>query len=367
MSRPLLVGGLDALPTDGTAVILDAPGAEPRLTRRTVRAPEPGEALVAIEACGLCGSDRLLRSGGFGVPFPVGPGHESAGRVVAVGDPADADRLGRRVCLYYIAAPDGGTLPGRPNLGPGVRRMGVDTDGALAQFVTRPVDTLVAADDVPAPVAAVLADAVATAGQALRLGTVIRGTRVAVIGLGGVGSSVVQLAVDRGATAYVLGRTADRTDRAAALGAAAYLTSDRPVRELVDEMGGAPEVVVQCVGHPDLDRLAIELADIGGRVVLVGASAQPFRVCSNELIAKGLTVIASRGFLPADIADAVDRWRASALQVDHLVADVRPLADVVAAYADLDRGGRDRIVLTPPPSPALAAALAADATTGAAR
>ena len=91
---------------------------------------------MRIQACGVCGSDLFLQNGGFGADkLPVVPGHEAAGVVDSVGPDVTAVTAGDQVALYYIENAAGAQ---RPNLGPAVRRMGVDVDGAFAEYVVRP-------------------------------------------------------------------------------------------------------------------------------------------------------------------------------------------------------------------------------------
>src|SRR5579871_6962382 len=126
---------------------LPAVGQPLRMSTRPVPEPGPGEALVRVQACGVCGSDLFLQKGGFGpaVAMPVVPGHEAAGVVAAVGPDLTSVAPGDQVAIWYIDAPADSPYArrGRPNIGPGVVRMGVDVDGAFAEYVLRPVSTLV--------------------------------------------------------------------------------------------------------------------------------------------------------------------------------------------------------------------------------
>ncbi|MDI1289239.1 MAG: alcohol dehydrogenase catalytic domain-containing protein, partial [bacterium] len=94
-------------PPDGRparAFVLPAVDAPLTRSEQVLREPRPGEALVRIDACGVCGSDVFLQKGGFGAEkLPVVPGHEAAGRVVSVGDGADSAWVGKQVALYYIS------------------------------------------------------------------------------------------------------------------------------------------------------------------------------------------------------------------------------------------------------------------------
>src|SRR5581483_2716576 len=131
-------------PVADTMRVAELPGVgEPlRIATRPVPEPGPGQALVRVEACGVCGSDLFLRKGGFGpgIRMPVVPGHESPGVVAALGPGVTGVQPGDQVAIYYIDAPADSVYArrGRPNIGPGVVRMGVDVDGAFAEYVLRP-------------------------------------------------------------------------------------------------------------------------------------------------------------------------------------------------------------------------------------
>ena len=148
-------------------VELPGVGQPVRAASRPTPEPGPGEARIRVQACGVCGSDLFLQKGGFGdkVAFPMVPGHEAAGVVDALGDGVSEVAVGDQVALYYITVPHGDSWAarGRPNISPHVRRMGVDLDGAFAEFVIRPVEALIRPPSPVRPeVLAVLTDAVAT-------------------------------------------------------------------------------------------------------------------------------------------------------------------------------------------------------------
>lgn len=339
-----------------TAVVLPGVGLPPQPTRVPRPSAGPGEAVVAVDACGVCGSDVFLQDGGFGVDLPVVPGHEAAGRVIAVGDAADSALVGRQVAVYYLVGPPDSpwVRAGRENIGPGLTRMGVDVDGAWAEYVVRPVRSLVPVDPPLDPaVVAVATDALATPYHALT--TVARlqaGESVVVIGPGGIGSSAVQIATLLGARVTAVGRSATKLALAGELGATATLTAGEGRDAIVAAAGGQVDVVVQCAGeNPALDRLAVEVAGFGGRVVLVAADAAPFEVRSIDLIAREASVSGSRGFTRADIRAVLDLVRAGRLRTDHLTAIRRPLHEAAEALADLRAGRVMRTVLIPRPRP----------------
>ena len=332
------------------AVELPAVGVPLQLVDRPVPEPGAGEVRVRVQACGVCGSDLFLQDGGFGVPLPVVPGHEAAGVVDAVGAGVEEVRRGQQVALYYIDWPPESSWAarGRPNVGPSVTRMGVDVDGAFADYVVRPARTLVATTEPIDPLAlAVLTDAVGTPYHALRLARLQAGETLVVLGVGGIGSNAVQLGKHFGSRVVAVSRSEEKLGLARTLGADAVVQSegDDTVARVRDVCGNGADVVVQCVGSAALDEQAIAIAGFAGRVVLVGSAVEPFRVRAVDLIWRELTVLGSRGFTPDDIRAVIDLYRSGDLRVDHLMSRVRPLEEANEALADLRAGRVLRTVL----------------------
>jgi len=321
-------------------VVMSGVEAPLRVERRPVPEPSAGQALVRVDACGVCGSDLFLHEGGFGASkLPVVPGHEAAGRVVAVGDASDAPLVGHQVALYYIDAPQDSrwAVSGHANVGPLVQRMGVDVDGALADYVVRPVSSLVVVDPPMDPAAvAVATDALATPWHALvSVAQVLPGECVAVIGLGGVGSNAVQIAKHLGTRVIAVGRGPAKLALAARLGADALVRSADGAAAVVQAGLGQIDVVVQCTSDAGMDRLALDVAGYRGRVVLVGASLSAFSLTATELIWRELSVLGSRGHIKQDIDAVLGLVRTDALTTTHLTERQRPLHEAAAALEDL--------------------------------
>jgi D-arabinose 1-dehydrogenase-like Zn-dependent alcohol dehydrogenase len=315
-----------------------------RLVERALPEPGPGEVRVRVQACGVCGSDLFLQKGGFGADkLPRIPGHEAAGIVDAVGRGVEGFGAGDQVAIWYIDNP--GEAP-RPNLGPDVKRMGVDVDGAFAEYVVRPVRTLIKP---PAPVdpvvLAVLTDAVGTPYHALvRIAQLRAGETLLVLGVGGIGSNAVQLGRHFGARVVAVARSEAKRKLARDLGAAEAVMLDE-ARAACGPLG--PDVVVQCADSAELDRRAVELAGYGARVVFVGTVPESFEVRASELIWRELAMLGSRGFTDEDISEVIDLHLAGAIRADHLTTHVRPLEEGNEALEDLRAGRVLRSVLVP--------------------
>ena len=334
---------------------LPAVGEPLRLSERPIPEPGPGQARVRIQACGVCGSDLFLQRGGFGpqVRMPVVPGHEAAGVVDAVGPDVREMAPGDQVAIHYIDAPADSPYArlGRPNIGPGVVRMGVDVDGAFAEYVVRPASTLIRTPARIDPATlAVLTDAVATPYHALvKIARLQPAETLVVLGVGGLGSNAVQLGRLLGARVVAVSRSAEKLELARDLGASEVVQAggNDTVERARRVCGDGPNVVIQCVGSAAVDEQAIAIAGYAGRVVFVGSSMEPFRARAVELCWKELTLHGSRGFTADDIRKVIDLYLEGSLRTDHLTARVRPLEQANEALEDLRTGAVLRGVLIP--------------------
>lgn len=343
------------------AVELPGLGKALRVVERPIPEPGPGEARVRVEACGVCGSDLFLQDGGFALQdpdavddgrFPIVPGHEAAGVVDALGEGVDEVRVGDQVAIYYVDPDPHGEYAARDreNVDPCVTRMGVEIDGAFAEYVVRPAHTLIVPPERIEPAAlAVLTDAVATPYHALvHRARVQSGETVVVLGIGGLGSNAVQIARSLGARVVAVSRQEERLALASRLGADTVVRSEEDVVDAVRAAtGGGADVVLQCASAPQLDAQAIEMVRPGGRVVYVGVSKRPFEVLAADLIWREISLLGSCRFTRQDIRDVVDLYVRGEIVVDHLLTRLRPLEEANEAFEDLRQGLVLRSVLVP--------------------
>jgi D-arabinose 1-dehydrogenase-like Zn-dependent alcohol dehydrogenase len=261
---------------------------------------------------------------------------------------------GDQVAVYYIDAPADSiyALRGRPNVGPDVVRMGVDVDGAFAEYVVRPVSTLVRTRaPVDPPTLAVLTDAVGTPYHALvKIAKLQPGETLAVFGIGGLGSNAVQIGKHVGARVVAVSRSEEKLELARRLGADEVVQvggTDTVARTRAACGGDGADVAIQCVGDAAVAEQAIAVATFGGRVVLIGSSPEPFSARAVEICWRELALLGSRGFTVDDIRAVVDLYLAGAIATDHLTARIRPLAEANDALDDLREGRVLRTVLVP--------------------
>jgi L-iditol 2-dehydrogenase len=241
--------------------------------------PEPrpgrGEVLVRVHAVGVCGSDTHYydhgRLGRFVVEAPLVLGHEASGVVVEVGPGVPETRVGERVSIEP-GVPDltcAQCLAGRYNLCPDMRFFATPpVDGAFAELVVvhaafaHPVPDSIGDD------AAALLEPLSVGIWACQKGRVTAGSRVLITGAGPIGLVCLQTALAFGATEVVVSDVNPaRLALAAELGATAVVDARAAG---VDGLDPAPQVLLECSGHPVAAAEAVGALDLAGRAVLVG-------------------------------------------------------------------------------------------------
>jgi len=248
----------------------------------------PTDAVVRVEACGVCRSDWHVWRGdwtwvGVRPKLPLVLGHELAGVVEAVGEAVEGFRPHDRVTVPFRIACGRCELcrTGRSNLCPRRGVLGVDLDGAFARLVRVPeADTNLVRlpEGVGFVAAACLGCRYTTAYHALVHRAGVRpGEWVAVFGTGGVGLSVVQIASALGARVVAVDLREANLRRAVAEGAVAAVHAEagdpvRRIRELAD--GEGAHVAVEAVGLAQTVQQAVRCVRRGGRVVQVGLSGR---------------------------------------------------------------------------------------------
>lgn len=279
---------------------------------REVPRPGPGEALVRVCACGICGSDLHAYEGTQ--PFfqyPEVPGHEVVGVIEEVCPLAEglmrlpsrpvAEGLapGERVVLDP-GMPCGACSPcthGRYNCCEHMRVIGVHAPGALAEYYCAPLECL---HRVPAGMSddlAALVEPLSIGVQATTRGRIGQGDTVLVIGAGTIGLCVMLISRSRGARVAMSDLSAARREKALQMGADAVFDPREPgFRQALAEFAGAtgPSVVVEAVGIPATVAQALDLVVAGGRVVLLGLVSAPIAFPGNVMVKKELDFLGSR-------------------------------------------------------------------------
>jgi S-(hydroxymethyl)mycothiol dehydrogenase len=352
------------VPHEVQGVVAMAKGRPVSLETVIVPDPGPGEALVQVQACGVCHTDLHYRDGGITDDFPFLLGHEAAGVVEAVGqgvtDVAPGDfvvlnwravcgqcRACRRGKPWYCFATHNATQ--RMTLADGTELSPALGIGAFLE------KTLVAAGQctkvdaaAPATAAGLLGCGVmAGFGAAVNTGNVGRGDSVAVIGCGGVGNAAIAGAVVAGATTVIAVDVDDRKLEWATRFGATHTVNGRTedvverVRELTGGFGA--DVVIDAVGRPETYAQAFYARDLAGTVVLVGVPTPELRIelPMIDVFGRGGALKSSwyGDCLPSrDFPMLVDLYRQGRFDLEGFVSEEIGLDDVETAFDKMHKG-----------------------------
>ena len=326
--------------------------------------PGPGEAVVSIQACGVCHTDLHYREGGINDEFPFLLGHEAAGVVESVGDGVTEVAPGDYVILNWraVCGQCRSCLRGRPHIcfstHNASQKMTLD-DGTelspalgIGAFVEK---TLVAAgqctkvdSSAPATAAGLLGCGVmAGIGAAINTGGVGRGDSVAVFGCGGVGDAAIAGAKLAGAHTIIGVDIDDRKlEWAKRFGATHTVNSSETdaveaIQALTD--GNGVDVAIEAVGLPQTYRQAFEARDLAGTVVLVGVPRPDMTIELPfiEVFGRGGALKSSwyGDCLPTrDFPMLIDLYLQGRLDLDGFVSETISLGDVEEAFHKMERG-----------------------------
>ncbi|TDD92527.1 S-(hydroxymethyl)mycothiol dehydrogenase [Actinomadura darangshiensis] len=345
-------------------VVAPGKGRPVRIETIVVPDPGPGEAVVKVQACGVCHTDLHYREGGINDEFPFLLGHEAAGVVESVGDGVTEVAPGDFVILNWraVCGQCRACLRGRPwycfNTHNATQKMtladGTELSPALGigAFADK---TLVAAgqctkvDPAAKPeVAGLLGCGVmAGLGAAINTGGVGRGDSVAVIGCGGVGAAAVLGARLAGAgTIIAVDLDERKLATASSLGATHTVSAkDGDVVETVRELTGGfgADVVVEAVGRPETYEQAFYARDLAGTVVLVGVPTPEMKLELPllDVFGRGGSLKSSwyGDCLPSrDFPMLIDLYLQGRLDLDAFVSETIELDGVEAAFEKMHHG-----------------------------
>jgi 2-desacetyl-2-hydroxyethyl bacteriochlorophyllide A dehydrogenase len=331
-----------------TAAVLYGPR-DVRLEERDVPRPGPGELLIRIRACGVCGTDAALYRGEYPAEVPVIIGHEFSGVVEELGPEAQGFRVGERVTVdpNVVCHACDYCRGGLEHLCERVRSMGVHRNGADAEYCVMPAGNVYGVPETVGDEAAAFCEPLACAVHGLDLAGVKLGDTVLILGAGGMGNLIAQCARDSGAARIVVSEPiALRRDRALENGATHVIDPGRQdvateIRRLT-RIGA--DVVFEAAGSPSLQASTPALVRKGGTIVWFGVSPQnalvevsPFLVNENELRVLGSY---NNQFATGRAVSLLAEGR---VRVENLISHRLPLRDYLRVFRLF--GGRDTLKL----------------------
>jgi 2-desacetyl-2-hydroxyethyl bacteriochlorophyllide A dehydrogenase len=316
-----------------------------------IPAPGPDEVLVHSVVAGVCGSDTHAAHGRHPfVPLPYAPGHEVVGVVAAVGEAVTGVRPGQRVTVE----PDlpcwncKQCLRGAQNLCEHLQFFGCGyPQGGLADYFTIPANRLHLVPDDLGYRTAALIEPLSTPVHAVRIAGDVTDRAVVILGAGTIGQLLLAVVRAHGAKRIVVTDVlATKRKLALALGADAVVdaAAGDAANQIRSALGESADVVFDCVAIAPTLGQAIQLADKGGTVVVVGVPAQDVTIPLPLIQDHQIRIQGSATYLPGDYAEAIELLRSGTVRAADIVTATQPLAHVAAAF-EQSQSGQDIKVL----------------------
>jgi len=318
------------------------------IVSRPIPAPGRAQALIKVQACGVCHSDSITKEGLFPfIKYPIVPGHEVAGVIAALGDATEPWRIGQRVGVGWQGGYCGTCEPCRRGEFICCQRgqiCGISYDGGYQEYMVAPVEALAAVpDDLASAEAAPLLCAGITTFNALRNSGLRSGDLVAVLGIGGLGHLGVQYAAKMGCRVAAIARGQDKAAFAHELGAKYYIDSqsEDPAQAL-QKLGGA-KVILSTVTSGAAASAVIGGLGVNGALVIVGVAADPLKISTMDLVLAKRSV---RGWACGSSIDSEDTLDFSSLTGVRPLIERYPLERAAEGYDRMMSGkARFRVVL----------------------
>lgn len=343
------------------AAVLTEPG-KVELQEREIPSPGPGEILLAVEATTMCGTDLRIIAGTktSGVRPGVIMGHEIAGRIAEIGEGVTGYEVGRQATVSIVVSC--GTcadcLNDREHLCAQLELFGYAIDGGFAEYILVPAHAVARGNviqtdaEIP-PTALALSEPISCCLNAHAQYDVQPGNTVVVLGAGPIGLLHIQLAKASGAGQIIAtNRGAERRALAEKLGAT--LTIDPSETDTVAAVkeatgGRGADVVIVCIGVPELANQALELATNGGRVSYFAgfpkdstAEVEVNLIHYNELVVTGGSNARRR-----DVARAIKMLEAGLIDHEAIVTQTFDLSDFDAARQAVEDRSGVKVAITP--------------------
>ncbi len=321
--------------------------------------PGPGQVLIRVRACGICGSDiHIVYEGVTPTAFtPITLGHEPAGQVAEVGPGVDDFKPGDRVavCPFIVCGGCRNCREGRPQICLQRKCIGIQIDGALAEYLLVPAANLVPLPpQVPFEQGAIITDAVATPWHALTAtGRLKAGETVAVFGCGGLGIHGIKLARLAGAALVIaVDVRGPALERAQAAGADLVVNAaqEDTAQAIKKATGGGVDLAVELVGLNASIAQAVECLRVGGRAVVAGLGPEPITVSPPIFfVRQEVALLGSYGFTVRETAELVGLVASGRLDIADSVSHTIPLDEVNQGLDRLHQkiGDPVRIVIMP--------------------
>jgi 2-desacetyl-2-hydroxyethyl bacteriochlorophyllide A dehydrogenase len=307
--------------------------------------PGPGEVILKVHNCGICGSDLHAVQYGVGMPPDTVMGHEFCGEIFELGSGVKDYRVGDRVtALPFISCgecdacrrDDGMHCARTRGLGLG------QLPGAYAEYVLCGERSLLKLPDNVDSRAGALVEPLSVGLHGVNRAKLTPGAGVVVMGAGPIGLSTLVWAKAKGAAAVVVSELAPgRTELAMKLGATAVInpTKEDPAQKVRELTGRLPEVVFECIGVKSTLDSAINMVGLHGRVVVIGVCMEPDQIRPLTCVLKEISIDFIVGYTRAEFQETIDALASRRIDPKPMITDIIKVDQVPEMFEALKKPG----------------------------
>jgi len=322
---------------------------------RFVDLPEPqineNEVLMKIKKVGICGTDLHTYNGGMNVPTPLVLGHEFVGDIVKIGNNVKDIKVGDRAVAEHLIG-CGKCLycrEGKKNLCKTPTVIGLNRQGALAEYISIPSDLIFKLPDELSYDEGVLVEPLSIAVYAVRKSGIRVGDQIAVLGQGPIGLLVDFVAKASGGIVIGFDKHDNRINYAKNheyIHKGFNITTQDYLKEFKDDAGDGADIVFEAVGSDTSAELALELARSGGKVVVLGVFEHDVMINMMDIVRKELQVYGSWTCVFSFEATIL-LMKSQKLDTNQLITHRYSFQDAIKAFQEalVDKGNRIKTVI----------------------
>jgi (R,R)-butanediol dehydrogenase/meso-butanediol dehydrogenase/diacetyl reductase len=299
--------------------------------------PDPGQVVVKVGRCGICGSDlHMTEDATYGCQHGDVLGHEFAGEVVALGREVDGLRTGDLVSVIPLMS-CGACEHCRKGEVQWCAQFGLQGGGYAEYALTRPNQCIRLPADLSLADGAIV-EPLAVALHGVNLSGLKAGDKALVLGAGPIGLAVGFWAKRLGATVAVQDIADFQQGRALGMGADAFVVDPQdPIGSADQGLGGKADVVFECVGIPGLIDQAVQQVRNRGTVLLLGLCTRPDPIDSFAMLSKEVRLVTSAFFKVPEYQASLDALAEGAMEPRLLVTDTISLTETPEVFESLKR------------------------------
>jgi len=312
--------------------------------------PGPGEVVLKVHDCGICGSDLHACQFGFGMPSGSIMGHEFCGEIHELGKDVRGFEMGQRVAAlpFVMCGTCDRCKRGMEIHCHNLRGLGLgQLPGAYAEFVTCAVTSLFKLPDNITSRDGALVEPLSVGLHAVKRSALGPGSVAIVMGAGPIGLATLTWAKGKGATVIVSELAEGRAELARKLGADVIVNPNQqnPAEKVREMTGRSPELVFECIGVKGTLEQAINMVGPRGHVVVVGVCMEPDQIQPMQCILKEVGVSFVLGYDRPDFDETIEALASRRIAPQPMVTDIIVVDQVPEMFQTLRRPGARAKVL----------------------